>query len=124
MFGFSAPGESPLPPQRNTRGAASDIRRDVIYEVQNIRRDVVSEIQTAVSDILHTLGNQGVADGQHQSVSVTHLPSVAEYTLTIVQAQNRSAISTTERSNVLHSHLVYSGSCHLRHQGSSLDATS
>ena len=83
MFRFSAPGESPLPPQRNTRGTASDIRRDVISEVQNIRRDVVFEVQTAVSDIRHTLKYQEVADGQHQSVSVIHLPSVAEYTLTI-----------------------------------------
>ena len=103
---------------------ASDIRRDVISEVQNIRRDVVSEVQTAVSDIRHTLKSQEVADGQHQLVSVAHFPSVAEYTLTIVQAQNRSAISTNERSSVLRLHLVYSGNCHLHHQESSLDATS
>ena len=61
---FSAPGDSPPPPQRNVRGIGSDIRRDV-----------VSEVQTMVSDIRHMLKVQEGADGQRLSVSVTHVPS-------------------------------------------------
>jgi hypothetical protein len=72
MFGFSAPGESPPPPQRNTHGIGSDIRREV-----------VSEVRTLVSDIRGVLKSQEGADGQHQSVSVTHAPSATEYTLTV-----------------------------------------
>ena len=87
MTGSSAPGELPPPLQRNTRGAASDIRRDIISEVQTvvsgIRHDVVSEVRTAVSDIHHTLKGQEGADGRHQSVSIAHTPSVTEYTFAI-----------------------------------------
>lgn len=71
MFAFSAPGESRPPPRRNTHGIASDIRRDV-----------VSEVQTMVSDIRHVLKSQAGADGRHLSVSVTRAPPVTEYTFT------------------------------------------
>ena len=64
MSVFSAPGDSPPPPQRNMHGIGSDIRRDV-----------VSEVQTMVSDIRHMLKGQEGADGQHLSVSVTRVPS-------------------------------------------------
>jgi len=49
----------------------------------DIRRDVVSEVQTMVSDIRHALKSQEGADGQHLSVSVAHAPSIAEYALTV-----------------------------------------
>ena len=71
MFAFSAPGESPPPPRRNTHGTSSDIRRDVV------------RIQTAVNDIRDTLKGQEVASRQPQSVSVTHTLCLAEYTFTI-----------------------------------------
>ena len=51
--------------------------------VSNIRRDVVSEVQTAVSDIRHTLKIQEETGGQNRSVSITHVPSVTEYMLII-----------------------------------------
>ena len=91
--------------------------------VSDIRRDV-SEVQTAVFDIRHTLKSQEGVDDQHQPVSVTHVLPVAEYTLIVAQAQDRSVISTIERSNVLYLHLAHSVNCLLHHQGSSLDATS
>ena len=63
MFTFSAPGQSPPPAlRRNTHGIVSDIRREV-----------VSEIQTMVSDVRHMLKGQEGADGKHQSVSVLAL---------------------------------------------------
>ena len=73
MFTFSAPGQS-LPPavRRNTRGIASDIRREV-----------VSEVQTVVSDIRHMLKSQEGADGRQRLVSVTDVPSTTEYTFTL-----------------------------------------
>ena len=72
MFAFSVPGESPPPPQRNAHGIVSDIRRDV-----------VSEVQTMVSDIRHILKSQEGADGQRLSASVTRALSATECTLTI-----------------------------------------
>jgi hypothetical protein len=72
MSAFSAPGESPPPPQRSTPGIGSDIRREV-----------VSEVRTLVSDIRGALRSQEGVDGQHQSVSVTPAPSATGYTLTV-----------------------------------------
>ena len=72
MLVFSAPGDSPPPPQRNIHGIASDIRRDV-----------VSEVQTMVSDIRHMLKSQEGGDVQRWSASVTYTPSVTECTLTV-----------------------------------------
>jgi GH18 family chitinase len=72
MFAFSAPRESPPPPQRNTHVIASDVRREV-----------VSEVQTLVSDIRGALKSQEGADGRHLSVSIAHAPSATEYTLTV-----------------------------------------
>ena len=69
MFVFSAPGESPPPPQRNTHGIGSDIDR--------IHRDA-AKTQMAVDDIREMLKGY-----QLQSVSVTRTLSLAEYTLTI-----------------------------------------
>ena len=71
MCVFSAPGESPPPPQRNTHGIGSDIRRDVV------------ETKTAVNDIRDTLKGQEGASRQPQSVSVAHTLCLAEDTLTI-----------------------------------------
>jgi len=73
MFTFSAPGQSPPPAVwRNTCGIVSDIRREV-----------VSEVQTVVSDICHMLKNQEGADGRQQLVSITDVPSATEYTFTL-----------------------------------------
>ena len=52
-------------------GTCSDIHRDVV------------KTQTAVNDIRDMLKGQKGADHQPQSVSVTHILSLAEYTLTI-----------------------------------------
>ena len=71
MSAFSAPGESPPLPRRNTLGIGSDIRRDVV------------EIRTAVKDIHDTLKGQEGAGHQPQSVSVAHTLSLAKYTLNI-----------------------------------------
>ena len=76
-----------------------------------------------VSDIRHILNGEAGADGRHRLVSVTHVLSITKCTLTVAQTQDRSAISTTERSSGLHLHLVYLGNYHLPHQGSALDAT-
>ena len=116
----SAPGKSPSPVPRNTRGTILNIRHDAVSEVH---RDVVNT-QTMVSDIRHMLKSQEGAGSQHLSVSVTHAPSATEYTFTVFQTRSRSAISTAERSKVLRFYLVSLGNCHLRHQGPSLDATS
>ena len=69
MSASSAPGKSLHPPPRTTHGTAS-----------NISRNVVSEVQTTISDIRHVMKS---GDGQQRSVSVTHVSSVTEYTLTI-----------------------------------------
>ena len=73
MFTCSAPGQS-LPPavRRNTRGIASDIRREV-----------VSEVQTVVSDIRHMLKSQEGADGRQRLVSTTHTPFTTGYTFIV-----------------------------------------
>jgi len=90
MFTLSAPGQSPPPTlRRNTHGIVSDIRREV-----------VSEVQTMVSDVRHMLKGQEEADGKHQSVSITRALSATECTFTVSQTQNRLAISITERSDV------------------------
>ena len=112
MFAFSVPGESPPPLQRNTHGIVSDIHRDV------------ANTRTVVNNIHNMLKSQEGADGQHLSVSVTHAPSATEYTFTVFQTQNRLATPATERPSALHLYLVFLVNYHLRHQGSSLDATS
>ena len=71
MLAFSAPGESPPPPQRYTHGIGSDIHRDVV------------DTQTAVNDIRDILKGQEGAGYQPQSVSVTRTLSPAECILTI-----------------------------------------
>ena len=71
MFVFSAPGESPPPPQRNTHGISSDIHRDVV------------KTQTAVNEIREMMKGQEGAGYQPQLVSVTRILSIAEYTLTV-----------------------------------------
>jgi hypothetical protein len=71
MFGFSAPGDSPPPPQRNPHGTSSDIHRDVV------------KTQTAVNDIRDMLKGQEGAGYQPQLVSVTRTPSLTRYTLTV-----------------------------------------
>ena len=71
MFAFSAPGDSPPPPQRNPHGIGSDIHRDVV------------KTQTAVNDIRDMLKIQEGASCQPQIVSVTRTLSLAECTLTI-----------------------------------------
>ena len=71
MFGFSAPGQSPPPLQRNTHGTASDIRR------------VVSEVQTIASDVRHMLKSQEEAGSQPQLVSVTRILSLTEHAPTV-----------------------------------------
>ena len=76
MFAFSAPGESPPPVSGNTRGT---IRGDVAFE---INRGIV-KTQTAISDIYGILNSQQGAGGQPQSVSATHILSLAEFTLTV-----------------------------------------
>ena len=96
---------------RNTQGIASG-------------RDVVSEVQTMVSDIRRMLKNREEIDGQHQPVSITHTPSVTEYTFTVTQTQKRSVIVTTEGASALHLHLACLGNRLLLHQGSSLDGAS
>ena len=63
MFGFSAPGESPPPPQRNARGIDSDIHR-------------------IVNSIHNMLKSQEWTGYQPQLVSVTCILSLTEYTLT------------------------------------------
>ena len=73
MFAFSAPGESPPPLQRNTRGTASDIHRDVV-NTQAVVRDI--------RDIRNILERQEGAGSQPQSVNITRALSPAEYTLT------------------------------------------
>ena len=75
MFSFSAPGKSPPPLQRNTHGIGSDIHRDVV------------KTQTVVNDIRDMLKSQGGADSQHLLVSVTHGPSVTEFTYTIPRSK-------------------------------------
>jgi len=72
MFGFSAPGQSPLPLQRNTHGTLSDIRREV-----------VSEVQAIASDIRDMLKSQEGAGSQSQLVSVTRILSLTEHALTV-----------------------------------------
>jgi len=81
MFAFSAPGQSPPPLQRNTPQPPA--RRNTRGIVSDIRREVVSEVQTVVSDIRHMLKNQEGTDVQHLSVSVIHAPSATEYTFTV-----------------------------------------
>jgi len=71
MLAFSAPGESTPPLLGNAHGIASDIRRDVANT-----RNVVSNIQ-------NMLKSQGGAGSQPQSVSVTGVLSLTEYTLTV-----------------------------------------
>ena len=108
---FSAPGESPPPLLRNTHGTASDIHRDVV------------NTRIVVNNIHNMLKSQEEAGYQPQLVSVIRILSLTEYTLTIAQTQKRSVISIAERSSVLHLYLVSLENYHLRHQGSSLDAT-
>ena len=78
MFVFSAPGDSPLPSQRNPHGIGSDIYRDVV------------KTQTVVNDVHAMLQIQGGADGQHLSTSVTRAQSVTEYTFTVPYTQTGS----------------------------------
>lgn len=68
VFAFSAPGESP-PLPKNTHGASSSSRRDVVSEVH---RDVVNT-QTLIYDIHNLLKSQEGAGGQFQLVSVTRI---------------------------------------------------
>ena len=70
MFAFSAPGESPPPPLRNTHGTTSDIHRDIV------------NAQTVARDIRNMLKSQEGAGNQPQSVSVARTLSPTEYTLT------------------------------------------
>jgi hypothetical protein len=107
MFAFSAPGESPPPPQRNTHGISSDIRREV------------SEVRTLVSDIRDVLKGQEGADGQHLSASVTHAPSATNTHLLLprLKISRQSQLPRDLR-------LVTLGNYHLRHQGPALDGTS
>ena len=79
MVAFSAPGESPVPLPRTTDRTIPDIRRDV----SEIHRGV-ADTQAVVYDIRNMLKDQQEAGGQPQSVSITHTPSLTEYTLTIV----------------------------------------
>jgi hypothetical protein len=68
----SAPGESLPPPPRNTRGTASDVRRDV----SEVHRDLVNT-QVMVSDMhRNMLKSKEEATGQPQLVSVTHTLSI------------------------------------------------
>ena len=71
MFAFSAPGDSPPPPQRNAYGTGSDIHRDVV------------KTQTAVNDIRDMLKGHEGASYQPQLVGVTRTLSFTEYTLTV-----------------------------------------
>ena len=71
MFAFSAPGDSPPPPQRNPHRIGSDIHRDVV------------KTQTAINDIRDMMKAQEGAGYQPQLVSVTRILSIAEYTLTV-----------------------------------------
>ena len=71
IFAFSAPGDSPPPPQRNPHGIGSDIHRDVV------------KIGTAVNDMRDMMKGQEGVGYQSQMVSVTRTLSLAEYTLTI-----------------------------------------
>jgi hypothetical protein len=67
-------------------GTIPDIRRDV----SEVRRDV-ENTQTVVYDICNMLKSQKGIGGKPQSVSVARTLSLTEYTLTVSQAQNRSA---------------------------------
>jgi len=86
----------PLP--RDTDRTVSEIRNDVIKT-----RAIVSELEysvtsthTMISDIHRTtLKTQEGSDGKDLSVSDTRTISAAEYVLTVVQTQTRSASSTT-----------------------------
>jgi hypothetical protein len=71
MFGFSAPGDSPPPPQRNPHRTPSDIHRDVV------------KTQTVVNNIHDMLKGQEGGGYQPQLVSVTRIPPLARYTLTV-----------------------------------------
>ena len=69
IFASSAPGDSP-PPQRNTHGTVSDVRRDVVKAgviISEVQRDVANT-QAMVRDVLK---NQQEAGGQDRSVSDT-----------------------------------------------------
>ena len=81
MFTFSAPGQSPPPLRRNTLQPPA--RRNTRGIVSDIRREVVTEVQTVVSDIRHMLKSQEGADDRHLSVSATRVPSATEYAFTI-----------------------------------------
>ena len=61
MIAFSAPGQSPLPPQRNTHGITSDIHRDVV------------NTRTVVNNIHNMLKGQEGANKQQLLVSVTRV---------------------------------------------------
>ena len=70
MFVFSAPGDSPSPPPKNTYGTTSNIHRDV----SEVRRDLTTT-QVMVSNIHNMLKSQEGTSGQSQSVSDSNSPS-------------------------------------------------
>ena len=66
----SAPGESSLPLPRNTNGAISDIRQDVVKTramVSEVHRDVANMVSDIHRNVLK--GQEGT-DNRHQPVSV------------------------------------------------------
>ena len=100
MFGCSAPGESPPPVSRSTRGTVSDVCRDVMKTqtiVSEVHHDVmkthtivsgvyhnVAETHAMVSNIHRTIAKgQERSDGKDLSVSDTHTLSITGCPLTV-----------------------------------------
>ena len=85
MFGCSAPGESPPPVSRSTRGTVCDVRHDLMKThtvVSEVHHDVANT-HDMVSDIHRTIvkGQEG-SDGGNASVSDTHALSTIGCSLT------------------------------------------
>jgi len=77
MFAFSAPGDSPPPPPKNTHGATSNTRRDV-----SVVHHGVTNTQAMISNIHNMLKSREGIGGPPQLVSIARTLSLTEYTLT------------------------------------------
>ena len=87
--------------------------------------ELTMNTHTIVADMhQNMLRTREATDSQNRVVGDNYFLYTAEKILIVAQTQNKSAISTTDRSSFLRLFLVYLENLHLHHRGPSLVVTS